>query len=147
MKTAFLSALEETVSSTSAHLASVLEIDEEHAVLPLDTGALDPEVASQLKVGAFVILLRTPHLSVHPASSADVLPQVMVCRIDGYTSSAAAPMGDAPVTLRLYLLGMFAATQQGLGVHFSRDVGQIHAVLHHHAFMPSCLRPACWTSL
>ena len=137
MKTAFLTALEETVSSTSAYLASVLEIDEEHAVLPLDTGALDPEVAGQLKVGAFVILLRTPHLSVHPASSADVLPQVMVCRIDGYTSSAAAPMGDAPVTLRLYLLGMFAAAQQGLGVHFSRDVGQIHAVLHHHAFMPS----------
>ena len=137
MKAAFLSALAETVSSTTAYLASVLEMDEDQAVVPVDTSALESEVASQLKVGAFVVLLRTPHLSVHPASSDDVLPQVMVCRIDGYASSATGPMGQAPVMLTLSLLGMFATTSEAHGVHFSRDVGQIHAALHHHAFVPT----------
>ena len=137
MKAVFLSALDQTVSSASAYLAPVLEIDEARAVFALDMTALEPEVADFLKVGAFVILLRTPSLSIHPARLGDVLPQVVVCRLECHASSSAAPSSQAAVTVTLSLLGMFAAPDSGQGVHFSRDVGQIRGALHHHVFMPT----------
>lgn len=134
MKTAFLAALDDTVSDAAAYLAPLRELCDEHGVFSLDLNTLAPRAAGSLMVGGFVVLLRTPGPSVCPGRMADVLPQVVVCRLNGHQACA----DDAPLTtVHLSLLGMFATSDQARSVHFSRDVGQVRGVLHCHAFVPS----------
>ncbi len=137
LKLVFLSALEKTVSGGSAYLAPVVEINEDQAHFLVDMTSLAQDVAEFLKVGAFLVLFRTRRPSIKPADMSEVLPQAIVCRIDGYASTTAGNGQDCPVMLRLAVLGMFSTTFESSGVHFSRDVGQIYGASSYFAYLPS----------
>ncbi|MGY0195320.1 helicase HerA domain-containing protein [Leptothrix sp. BB-4] len=137
MKSVFLSALQETVCSAVAFLSPVEEISDDKARISVDSVALDFDVATQLKVGAFLVLLHTPEVASRPQNISEVLPQALVCRIDGFTSLKSDVAFNSPLSLKLSLLGMFATSEVHTGVHFSRDIGRIQGASHYFAFMPS----------
>ncbi len=132
----FLSAVEKTLQSDESFLSAIDRIDENVAVLTLDVASLNQQVASFLKVGGFLVLFRSLGLGVRPSDIGDVLPEVLVCRIDGYESFRECQVRQSDVCLRLSLLGMFSARTRSSVVHFSRDVGQILGAQSYFAYVP-----------
>lgn len=132
----FIKALEKTFANSSANLGHLSMVGTDGIRLHVDTTTINPQFLEMLLVGNFIVLCQKSVGMIFSASLGDWLPQVMVCRIDGYVGTNETKCSSS-VILNMSLLGMFAASADLQSIHFSRDEGLIRSTLQHNAFFPS----------
>jgi hypothetical protein len=134
MKANFLLGLEEVVFNIKAYLGPVQQLSDQAVVCPVLIDTLEPSVAERLRVGAFLLMVRTVRPANPPFSMAQVMPQAVIGRVHAYTSSEEGP---GVLNLELTLLGLFSANHEATGVQFSRDMGSLTTAQNLHVFYPS----------